>query len=368
MDKFPKTGYRAIDGIIIMDSRDGDTLGKNEHILTDTEKTYDFLKELLEHTTELPVYMLYRERIIQSRSDELTQYLSKSKIPIILVQRPFVTPPEEFDRMVKHVYELTQSLSQSDQNLASGQGTEGFVETIRLQNVVTGEPFELHKVKSREWHRYNLWENGQGLKNTNFFFHERDDAICVIVIFVGGFCNKGSYELTSRGIGRTVLEYIKHYALGKNKDIIVTKTKNYGLIRLCSKYLSSKAIYRVNGEDKNFEEVNWLEELGAVTIEISDKEKLIWSGKFGKDGTSGGMKLLEYKCNDVKAKDFAENIIVIDNNGVVELQWKDSYKPNTEIYFQVELAVELPWIKISVEDLVATQVQKIPSRVLRREI
>lgn len=252
--------------------------------------------------------------------------------------------------------------------LASNQGAGGFVETIRLKNIITGEPLELRKVKSEEGHKYRLWENGQGLKATNLLFYDKDDVIDVANIFVGGFYKEGGYAYTSRGIGKTVLKYLKHYALGESKGIIVTNTKNYGLIRLCSKYLSSKAIYRVNGAEKYFEQVDWLEELGPITIEISDKEKLIWSGRFNKDKSSDIMGLLKEECYDDKAKDFAEKIIVINNNSRVELQWKDSYKPNTEIYFQVELDFVVSWIKISAEDLAAAQAQKIPPKILRKEI
>ena len=60
----------------------------------------------------------------------------------------------------------------------------------------------------------------------------------------------------------------------------ISGTDNYGLIRLCYKYLSTKARYRIGDEELYFEQVDWLRDFDPVEISIIKENGFEWCGQY----------------------------------------------------------------------------------------
>lgn len=229
-------------------------------------------------------------------------------------------------------------------------------EIIRLKNLLTGEDFELSLVGSKKKGsegEYMLWLGGVLIEDSNFIFYESERRILVRNIFVG----KQSYKHTSKGIGLTILRYLAAYAKAKGKELRIGQTNNYGLMRLCYRYISPKAKYRIGNKYKYFGDVDWLRQYGPVVINIGGIGKnVLWGGRFSMGRRGNEMKYVKGSCYPEKMAFIADDIRVTNKQGEVEVAWKESSKKEE---FQVRLAKYLDHISIAADDLLINVVDPI---------
>jgi hypothetical protein len=252
--------------------------------------------------------------------------------------------------------------------------SEIFPKKIYLQNELTGENFELYRTSKKDAKRkeYILRIGGKKIKGSEFIFSEFSDKIYIHNIYVG----YENYRYTSQGIGLTVLRYIARRCVNKGKNIEFSSTENYGLIRLCYKYLSAKTRYVVDNKELYFGDVDWLRDFGPIEISIIKKNGFEWCGQFLIEKNTDIMKFLKVIPYDSPhLRKFAEEIVVTNREGMVKITWKDLNKIDLEIKFQISIPVLIQGIKIDVEDLmldsknlILPSTQRLPSKASWRQL
>lgn len=233
--------------------------------------------------------------------------------------------------------------------MATSKAIESFPDVIPLQNIRTGEPFELRKIDGKK--EYRLFIEGMEVAGSKFTFYETSSSIVIDDIFVQGHSNK-SYKFTSQGIGLTILKYFYDYAGDKGKDLHIPHTRNYSLIRLCH-YLSPKTYYFIDdrGKAKYFNEVDWLKDFGPIVISISDENRWIWDGKFLLEK---GTEVMKHEIDPWIFPDkegLADEIVVTNKDGKIDVRWKDPNKTD-KIYFQVKLGKRIVRIVIPTGEII----------------
>ncbi|MFH1846301.1 MAG: glycerophosphodiester phosphodiesterase family protein, partial [Candidatus Omnitrophota bacterium] len=233
---------------------------------------------------------------------------------------------------------------------------ESFPDIIYLRNLLTSEPFELREEPHRKT-RYHLWIHGEKVEDSVITFSEWSDQIHISDIIV----NKVKYRHTGQGIGLTILKYLAQYAQAKGKDIKITCTANYALMRLCYTHLSpeTKYVYLtgtsefVERVEKKFYEVNWLKECGPLQICITNPD--VWWGKFIVQEGTNILKYVPDSRMASKFNKFAEKIIVINDNGKIKIRWKYFNRIKEKIHFQTYLESIIREIHIPTKDLMLSE-------------
>jgi len=220
---------------------------------------------------------------------------------------------------------------------------ETFPDVIPLQNVKTGEMFELRRNRAGK-NEYSVWIQGKKLEASKISFEVLPECLNIKRFYVGGA--KGlTYKYTSQGIGLTILQYFAAYCRDNYKNLRISNTVNYGLIRLCSKYISRDVQYEFVSYNRDrkykycrtFVEVDWLTAFGPISIDISDAQKWIWYGKFSLEGGNQELRYVQGSCAPSEADSFADRINVTHSNGEIVVKWEDSKRANERVPFNVRL-------------------------------
>src|SRR3989338_2414367 len=258
---------------------------------------------------------------------------------------------------------VTKALRQEarERNLRQGNlednpaGLESSV--ILLQNLDTGEQIELQKRPVKGVYHFDIWAKDALVSGSNLDVSENESWVIVRQIAVGN----DDYSYNGQGIGRTILRYLADYAYARGKGIKIITTHNMGIVTLCYKYLTSHAMYVFrDGKEQTYEQVNWLEENGLLTISISGQipisgmEKVLCNLRFEKIHGKDKFVYRSTKRDILAVQDqedaLAREINIRLEGGRVKVTWRNPGRKDP-IYYQVYVQKPIKGIAMSYEAL-----------------
>lgn len=87
---------------------------------------------------------------------------------------------------------------------------------------------------------YNLWADNKLVEDSKFEFYETEEEVVVDKMII----NFHNFKYAGKGIGKQVFDKIVSYAIGKQKDILIESTENYGLLKMLQKYSGDNMLLR----------------------------------------------------------------------------------------------------------------------------
>ncbi|MEW6101856.1 MAG: alpha/beta fold hydrolase, partial [Candidatus Omnitrophota bacterium] len=218
---------------------------------------------------------------------------------------------------------------------AESQKVNELQDVITLFNTKNGASFELRGYKGWKGY-YEVWIDNRLIKDSWICIEETDNTVKISQFYLGLNEYAEGYKYTSQGLGQAILEYLVSYGRNRGKRLLtITHTHNYGLMRMCYKYINKQTKYGFEDSSKEenkeayFQDVDWLRDFGSFDIFVSEIGQATF--RLGEDNKTicepGSVK------PDAK-EDFFRDIRVTNESGRIYVRFTDG-RENQGIYYQV---------------------------------